>query len=126
VSDSRMDDVFCVIVIPFFFCTFLPPPEIYTLSLHDALPICHPSIWVIALAAGMVVGVGLGAIQGFLIAYAGIPAFIVTLGGLLVWRGAAWWVTSGRTVAPMDTTFRLMGGGPAGAIGETWSWGVAD
>jgi D-xylose transport system permease protein len=89
------------------------------------IPLGHPSIWVIALAAGMVVGVGLGAIQGFLIAYAGIPAFIVTLGGLLVWRGAAWWVTSGRTVAPMDTTFRLMGGGPAGAIGATWSWVVA-
>ena len=25
---------------------------------------------------------------------------------MLVWRGAAWWVTSGRTVAPMDPTFR--------------------
>src|SRR5690606_41479467 len=38
------------------------------------------------------------------------------------WRGAAWWVTSGRTVAPMDETFRLMGGGPQGAIGASWSW----
>ena len=33
-------------------------------------------------------------LQGFVIAYLGIPAFIVTLGGLLVWRGAAWWVTT--------------------------------
>ena len=85
----------------------------------------HPSVWVIALVAGIIVGLGIGAIQGFLIAYAGIPAFIVTLGGLLVWRGAAWWVTSGRTVAPMDSTFRLMGGGPSGSIGATWSWLVA-
>ena len=53
-----------------------------------------------------------------------MPAFIVTLGGLLVWRGAAWWVTMGRTVAPMDPTFQLMGGGPAGSIGATWSWVV--
>jgi D-xylose transport system permease protein len=53
-----------------------------------------------------------------------VPAFIVTLGGLLVWRGAAWWITSGRTVAPMDPTFRLLGGGPDGAIGATWSWVV--
>ena len=83
-----------------------------------------PSIWIIALLAGMVVGVGIGALQGFLIAYLTIPAFIVTLGGLLVWRGMAWWVTSGRTVAPMDATFRLMGGGPQGSIGTTWSWVV--
>jgi len=89
------------------------------------IPLGHPSVWIIALVAGMIVGVGIGAFQGMLIAYAGIPAFIVTLGGLLVWRGAAWWVTSGRTVAPMDTTFRLMGGGPAGSIGATWSWIVA-
>ena len=92
------------------------------LSQMLGIPLGHPSVWVIALLAGIAVGVGIGAIQGFLIAYAGIPAFIVTLGGLLVWRGAAWWVTSGRTVAPMDPTFRLMGGGPTGAIGETWSW----
>ena len=81
-----------------------------------------PFIWLIALLTGMTVGVGIGALQGFLIAYLTIPAFIVTLGGLLVWRGAAWWVTSGRTVAPMDSTFRLMGGGPEGSIGFWPSW----
>ncbi|MEO5325427.1 sugar ABC transporter permease [Mesorhizobium sp. CC13] len=86
------------------------------------LPLGDPWIWVIALAAGLVVGAAIGALHGFLIAYLSIPAFIVTLGGLLVWRGAAWWMTSGRTVAPMDATFRLMGGGPDGAIGSTWSW----
>ena len=53
-----------------------------------------------------------------------VPSFIVTLGGLLVWRGAAWWVTSGQTVAPLDSTFQLMGGGPEGSIGATWSWVV--
>ena len=84
----------------------------------------HPTIWIIALAVGLVLGLVLGAFQGFLIAYLEIPSFIVTLGGLLVWRGAAWWVTSGRTVAPMDETFKLMGGGPQGSIGETWSWVV--
>ncbi len=82
----------------------------------------HPAIWIIALAVGLVLGLILGAFQGFLIAYLEIPSFIVTLGGLLVWRGAAWWVTSGRTVAPMDDTFKLMGGGPQGSIGSTWSW----
>jgi len=73
----------------------------------------------------MLIGAIIGGLQGYVIAYLSVPAFIVTLGGLLVWRGAAWWVTSGQTVAPMDTTFRLMGGGPYGAIGAFWSWVVA-
>ncbi|MCT7377355.1 sugar ABC transporter permease [Chelativorans salis] len=92
--------------------------------LPDLLGFGHPATWIIALAAGALLGALIGALQGFIIAYMGVPAFIVTLGGLLVWRGAAWWVTSGRTVAPMDATFRLMGGGPDGAIGAFWSWVV--
>jgi D-xylose transport system permease protein len=84
----------------------------------------HPATWIATLAAGLLLGAVLGALQGVVIAYLGISAFIVTLGGLLVWRGAAWWVTSGQTVAPLDDRFRLMGGGPEGAIGATWSWVV--
>jgi len=84
----------------------------------------HPATWMLTLALGLALGLILGALQGLIIAYLGIPAFIVTLGGLLVWRGAAWWVTSGQTVAPLDATFRLMGGGPEGSIGATWSWVV--
>ena len=82
----------------------------------------HPATWILTLALGLILGAVLGAFQGFVIAYLGIPAFIVTLGGLLVWRGAAWWVTSGQTVAPLDSRFKLMGGGPEGSIGATWSW----
>ena len=81
-------------------------------------------IWLAALGVGVGVGALIGGLQGFVIAWLGVPAFIVTLGGLLVWRGAAWWVTSGQTVAPMDPTFRLMGGGPYGSIGAFWSWVV--
>lgn len=88
-------------------------------------PLGDPTIWVIALLTGILIGILIGGFQGILIAYLGIPAFIVTLGGLLVWRGAAWWITSGRTVAPLDSTFRLMGGGPEGSIGATASWVVA-
>ena len=62
--------------------------------------------------------------QGFVIAYLGIPAFIVTLGGLLVWRGGGLVGDHGQTVAPLDDTFRLMGGGTEGSIGAAWSWVV--
>ena len=85
----------------------------------------HPLIWLIALAVGLAVGSAIGLLQGAIVAYLGVPAFIVTLGGLLVWRGCAWWITSGRTVAPMDDAFRRMGGGVEGSIGATWTWLVA-
>ncbi len=82
----------------------------------------HPAIWIIALAAGIALGAAIGGFQGMIIAYLKVPAFIVTLGGYLVWRGAAWWVTMGRTVAPMDTRFQLLGGGPTGSVGFWPSW----
>jgi D-xylose transport system permease protein len=90
--------------------------------LPDIFGFGHPAIWIISLAAGLLIGALIGALQGFIVAYAGVPAFIVTLGGLLVWRGAAWATASGRTVAPMDTTFQLLGGGSRGTIGGTASW----
>jgi D-xylose transport system permease protein len=82
----------------------------------------HPATWVIALAAGVALGALIGGFQGVIVAYIGVPSFIVTLGGLLAWRGVAWWTASGQTIAPMDSNFRLLGGGAAGTIGGTWSW----
>ncbi len=82
----------------------------------------NPWIWVITLIAGLLLGATIGAFQGSIIAYVGVPSFIVTLGGLLVWRGFAWLTASGRTIAPMDLTFQLLGGGSRGSLGETGSW----
>jgi D-xylose transport system permease protein len=84
----------------------------------------HPATLIVALVVALILGGLIGAFHGVLIAYVGIPAFIVTLGGLLVWRGGAWALASGRTIAPMDSTFRLVGGGAGGAIGETLSLAV--
>jgi len=82
----------------------------------------HPAIWMITVVVGIAFGTLIGAFQGFLIAYLSIPAFIVTLGGLLIWRGASYLVARGETIAPVDPTFSLIGGGPYGTIGETGSW----
>ena len=79
-------------------------------------------IWIVALVVGLALGALIGAFQGSIIAYVGVPSFIVTLGGLLVWRGFAWLTASGRTIAPMDLTFQLLGGGSRGSLGETGSW----
>lgn len=82
----------------------------------------HPLTWIIAVIAAMIVGGAVGLLQGTVIAYLGVASFIVTLGGLLVWRGATWWVTKGQTIAPVDSTFKLLGGGFRGAVGADLSW----
>ncbi len=60
-------------------------------------------------------------------AYVGVPAFIVTLGGFLVWRGAIFRMgdKQGQTLAPLDPTFQLLGGGAKGSLGEWRSWLLA-
>ena len=85
----------------------------------------HPSIWILTLLAGAVVGAAIGAFQGYIVGYLAVPAFIVTLGGLLVWRGAAWWITTGQTVAPLDRNFTWLGGGAEGSLYFWPSWGFA-
>lgn len=90
--------------------------------LPQFLGLGHPAIWIIAVLIGILCGSFIGAFHGALIAYGKIPAFIVTLGGLLVWRGAAFLVARGETISPVDETFSLLGGGPYGAIGSTGSW----
>ena len=74
--------------------------------------------WIITLGVGIAVGAAIGAGQGFIIAYLGVPAFIVTLGGLLVWRGGAFALAEGRTIAPLDSTFSKIGGGTEGSLGR--------
>lgn len=90
--------------------------------LPPVLGLGHPAIWIIAILFGIALGALIGALQGVMIAYLAIPSFIVTLGGLMVWRGAAFLASSGRTISPVDTKFALLGGGPYGSIGATGSW----
>lgn len=90
--------------------------------LPQYLGLGHPMIWIITVAVGLITGALIGALNGWLIAYRGIPSFIVTLGGLMVWRGAAFLTADGKTISPVDPTFALLGGGPYGAVGATGSW----
>jgi D-xylose transport system permease protein len=82
----------------------------------------QPYTWLVALGVGLALGAAIGALQGFLVAYGGVPSFIVTLGGLLVWRGLIFRYQQGQTVAPLDGFFQLLGGGPKGALGAELSW----
>jgi D-xylose transport system permease protein len=81
-----------------------------------------PFRWAIALGLGILLGAGVGALQGYIIAYVGVPSFIVTLGGLLSIRGAIWYMSNGAAVSGLDPIFQLIGGGAKGSIGGTLTW----
>ncbi|HEX8087808.1 MAG TPA: sugar ABC transporter permease [Blastocatellia bacterium] len=62
-----------------------------------------------SLASAIVVGLLIGAVQGSLVAYANIPAFIATLGGMLAWRGVILGLTKGSTYPVTLPVFRSIG-----------------
>jgi D-xylose transport system permease protein len=102
----------------------------YAMLMTDWLPnilgmgVDFPMRWLIALALGITLGAAFGAVQGFIIAYIGVPSFVVTLGGLLSIRGAIWYFSNGAAVTGLDPTFQLIGGGARGSIGEMLTWAI--
>jgi D-xylose transport system permease protein len=62
-----------------------------------------------SLLIAVVVGIVIGIFHGTLVAYANIPAFIVTLGGLLAWRGAVKGITKSETIPIIDPIFKAIG-----------------
>lgn len=67
--------------------------------------------WILGVLAALVVGAIVGAWQGYWVAFVGIPAFIVTLAGMLIFRGATM-VTLGNTqISPFPDAFRDLASG---------------
>jgi D-xylose transport system permease protein len=62
-----------------------------------------------AVIAALVVGIVFGACQGWLVAYKKVPSFIVTLGGMMVFRGILLGVSNGETIAPLQDSFKQIG-----------------
>ncbi|MFM9905896.1 MAG: sugar ABC transporter permease [Pyrinomonadaceae bacterium] len=83
-------------------------------SLNYGLPV--------AIFAAIVVGVLIGLFHGALTAYLNIPAFIVTLGGLLAWRGAVKYLLGGNTIPIPDDAFKAIGNSN---LPLTVGWGLA-
>ncbi len=82
-------------------------------------------MWLIALGLGLGLGAFIGGVQGFIIAYIGVPSFIVTLGGLLSLRGTVWLLSSGAGINGLQTEFKKIGGGVDGSVGEWVTWLLA-
>jgi putative multiple sugar transport system permease protein len=66
--------------------------------------------WWAGILLGLVVGALIGAWQGFWVAYIGVPAFIVTLAGMLIWRGGNQLIGDSATV-PVQGDFQIIGKG---------------
>ena len=64
---------------------------------------------IISIVAALLMGTAIGIWQGVWVAYGQVPAFIVTLGGMLVFRGAILGITRGVNVGPMNVTFQRIG-----------------
>ncbi|MET7526241.1 multiple monosaccharide ABC transporter permease [Streptomyces sp900116325] len=67
--------------------------------------------WVLALVLALVVGAVAGAWQGFWIAYVGIPSFIVTLAGMLLFRGGTQILLGSRSLGPFPEGFQKISTG---------------
>ncbi|MFF7211968.1 multiple monosaccharide ABC transporter permease [Streptomyces sp. NPDC008238] len=70
----------------------------------------HSLPWPLGILLGLLVGAAIGAWQGFWVAYVGVPAFIVTLAGMLLFRGGNQYIGNADTV-PVPTGFRDIGAG---------------
>ncbi|WP_109463867.1 multiple monosaccharide ABC transporter permease [Albibacillus kandeliae] len=67
--------------------------------------------WFIAAVLCLAAGAAIGAAQGFWVAYFRIPSFIVTLAGMLVFKGLTLWLLAGQSVGPFPPEFRLIASG---------------
>ena len=75
---------------------------------------------VLTIALSLLVGLLVGVWQGTIISYLRVPAFIVTLGGMLIFRGGILGVTQGKTITPIEDPLRLLAQGyiskPVGSL----------
>ena len=74
--------------------------------------------WYLGVLLGLVVGALIGIWQGIWVAYVGIPAFIVTLAGMLIFRGANQFVGKSNTV-PVGEDFQVIGAGYLPEVGPS-------
>ncbi|MFQ6146110.1 multiple monosaccharide ABC transporter permease [Streptomyces seoulensis] len=86
------------------------------------LTVQHGMPWPFALVLCLLVGAAAGSVQGFLIAYLGIPSFIVTLAGMLLFRGLTEILLKGQTLGPFPDALQKMGNGFLPEVGPTTNY----
>ncbi|GAB7067156.1 sugar ABC transporter permease [Mycobacterium hodleri] len=86
-------------------------------AMSAVLMIKNDMPWPLAVLLCLLLGAVIGAWQGFWIAYVGIPSFIVTLAGMLVFRGATQYLLEGQSIAPFPRSFSQVSSGFLPEIG---------
>lgn len=76
-----------------------------TLVIKQGMP------WWVGVIAGLIVGIAIGAWHGFWVAYVGIPGFIVTLSGMLLFRGMTFLVLNNVSLSPMTPEYQQIANG---------------
>ena len=78
----------------------------------------------LSVVAGLLVGTAAGALQAYFIAFQGLPAFIVTLGGMWLFNGLILWRTAGKTIAAHQAYFSSIAQGYIPPIGGYIIFGI--
>ncbi|WGT47411.1 multiple monosaccharide ABC transporter permease [Tessaracoccus lacteus] len=76
-----------------------------TLVIKQSMP------WWVGVIAGLAVGIVIGIWHGFWVAYVGIPGFIVTLSGMLLFRGMTFLVLNNVSLSPMTPEYQMIASG---------------
>ena len=76
----------------------------------------HSLEWLVALATATAVGTLVGYLQGKAVTFFSVPPFIVTLGGMTVWRGATLILNDGSPISGFDASYRWWGTGSIAGI----------
>jgi putative multiple sugar transport system permease protein len=80
-------------------------------AIAAVLMVNHHVPWPLALLITIVVGAAIGAWQGYWVAYFGIPAFIVTLAGMLLFRAITYMILGNRGIGPFPESVRTLANG---------------
>jgi len=80
-------------------------------ALAGVLMVRYHVDWILTVVICLVVGAALGAFQGYWVAYLKIPAFIVTLAGMLIFRGLTFVLLQGESVGPFPVGFQKISSG---------------
>ncbi|MEU6648696.1 multiple monosaccharide ABC transporter permease [Streptomyces sp. NPDC046900] len=91
-------------------------------SFAAVLTVSHHVAWPLALVLCLLVGAVAGSVQGFLIAYLGIPSFIVTLAGMLLFRGLTEILLKGQTLGPFPDGLQKIGNGFLPEVGPNTNY----
>ncbi|MCL3997312.1 multiple monosaccharide ABC transporter permease [Streptomyces lavenduligriseus] len=94
----------------------------FTGAFAAVLTVQHGVSWPVALVLCLVMGAVAGSIQGYLIAYLGIPSFIVTLAGMLLFRGLTEILLKGQTLGPFPDGLQKLGNGFLPEVGPNTNY----